>query len=103
MYSAKGFTEEERQQAERTSWDRHPGWVFRNKQVLLISDTEQDKSGYSKDSKRSFKVRSRVWLPILSLDKAVGSFGIASVEPNTFSDEHVALLTFVCDLAGVVL
>ena len=36
LYSAKGFSEEERQQAERTSWDRHPGWVFRNKQVLLI-------------------------------------------------------------------
>ncbi|MCH2022450.1 MAG: PAS domain S-box protein [Saprospiraceae bacterium] len=102
LYSAKGFSEEERQEAEATSWDRHPGWVFRSKEVLLISDTEKDKSGYSKDSKRSFKVRSRVWLPILSLDKAVGTFGMASIEPNSFSEEHVALVTFVCDLAGVV-
>lgn len=102
LVHAKGFTAEESKRAESTAMSRHPGWVFKHREVLLISDTEKDKKGQSKDSKRSFKVRSRVWLPILKIDQAIGAFGLASIHPNQFSEEHIALLSFICDLSGVV-
>ncbi|MCH2023376.1 MAG: response regulator [Saprospiraceae bacterium] len=102
LYHAKGLSESEKRTAEKTAMNRHPGWVFLNKEVLLISDTQKEKGGKSKDSERSFVVRSRVWLPIMSLDKAVGAFGMASTKVDQFSKQHIALLSFVCNLAGVV-
>jgi PAS domain S-box-containing protein len=102
MLLAKGFTKEEQQKAEDTAMDRHPGRIYKTQEVLLIHDTEKDGIGKSKDSKRSFRVRSRVWLPILNHGISVGSFGMASIHPNQFSEEHVAILSFVCDMTGVV-
>jgi len=102
IFYAKGFTKKEMQKAEESAMERHPGWVLKNKKMLLISDTLKEKQGQSKDSTRSFVVRSRVWLPIMSFDKAVGAFGLASTQVDQFSEEHIALLSFVCNLAGVV-
>ncbi len=99
---AKGFNELERKRAEKTAMSRHPGWVFKHREVLLISDTEKDQKGQSKDSQRSFKIRSRVWFPILRGGQPVGAFGLASIHPRQFSEEHIALLSFICELAGVV-
>ncbi len=102
MLSAKGFSIEERDEAEKTAIDRHPGWVFESKKMLYIKDTLTDNSGNSLDSKRGFEVRSRLWLPIISNDKALGAFGFASIYPKYFNKEHISTLSFVCNLAGVV-
>jgi len=102
MLSAKGFSKKEIKEAERTAKERHPGWVYSTKEMLYIKDTLVDKSGNSIDSKRDFKVRSRLWLPVVSYDEAVGAFGFASIYPNHFNKEHISTLSFVCNLAGVV-
>lgn len=102
LHHAKGFNENERKNAEKTAFERHPGWVIKNKKPLLIHDTQYDNEGNSKDSNRSFVVRSRIWLPILCKNESVGAFGMASLKPNDFSSQHIALLEFVCELAGVV-
>ena len=101
LHLAKNFTKEEKKIAEETAMDRHIGWVFKNNEILLVNDTQKEKR-QSVESKRSFLVRSRLWLPILCLDKVVGVFGMASIQPNKYNKEHVALVSFVCDLAGVV-
>jgi signal transduction histidine kinase len=102
MVSCKGFTLEERNEAERTAKNRHPGWVFSSKEMLYIKDTFSDNTGNSKDSKRNFIVRSRLWLPVVSYGEALGAFGFASGYPNYFNEEHISTLSFVCNLAGVV-
>lgn len=102
MLLAKGFTKKEQALAEASAFERHPGWVFKNKKMLLVNDTENHTEGISKDSKRSFVVRSRVWLPIIYKGEAVGSFGLASIKPNQFNEEHIAILKFLCEIAGVV-
>jgi len=102
LYYAKGFTEEERLDAERTAHDRHPGLVFRTKKKIHIPDVSKDNSQSSISSKRSFKINSRLYLPVMSLSEVVGTFGLASSKKNCFTEEHIAVLSFVCNLAGVV-
>jgi len=99
---AKHFTEEERLEAERTAMDRHPGKVFKSGKKIHISDVEKDSQKLSSSSKRSFTIRSRLYLPVMSRDKCVGAFGLASSKTNAFSELHIALLSFVCNMAGVV-
>lgn len=97
---ALGFSEEERREAERTAWERHPGSVFRTQRELHVPDTDADNRTQS--SRRSFRVRSRLYMPILFQDESLGVFGMASTRPNAFSDEHIAILRFLSRLTGVV-
>ena len=102
LYRAKGFTEEERAEAERTAMERHPAKVFQTGKMLHVPDVENDTHRSTADSKRSFAIRSRLYIPILSGDERVGAFGLGSSKPHAFTDEHVAMLQFVCNLAGVI-
>jgi signal transduction histidine kinase len=102
IINAKGFSEVEKHEAERTAMDRHPGWVFKTREMLYIKDTLNDSSGDSFDSKRAFVVRSRLWLPVISNDRPIGAFGFSSIFPNNFNEAHITTLVFVCNLAGVI-
>jgi len=99
---ANGFTEEERLEAERTAWERHPGRVFRSQEVYLIPDVENDPQQRTISSARSFVVRSRLFMPIVSGGESLGVFGLASSTADHFTPEHVAVLGFLCRLTGVV-
>ncbi len=102
ILSAKGFTPEELQESERTAADRHPGWVYRNRLPLRIDDTDAaPPESPSRDSPRAARVRSRLWLPVLTTEGCVGAFGLASVRPNAFCDRDVDLLQLVCNLTAV--
>jgi len=97
-----GFSEEEAAEAERTAWDRHPGRVFRERIVFHVPDTAAAPSLQTSSAKRSFLVRSRLFMPITFQDQALGAFGLASTRPNTFNEQHIAVLGFLCRLTGVV-
>ncbi len=102
LYWCRGFTPEERAEAERTAQERHPGWVFRTRQILRVDDTfEAGLDTPSRDSRRSFVTRSRLWLPVLSQDECVGAFGLASTRPRAFTDWDLHVLQFVCNLTGI--
>ena len=102
LYFAKGFTDQEKIEAESTAMERYPGLVIANKEILNIADTKIDKLNKCDDSNRKFKIRSQVWLPIMNKNKSVGVLGLASKLPNKFNNEHIDTLKFVCDIAGVV-
>lgn len=99
---ARGFSEEERAEALRTAMDRHPGRVLRGGETLHVPDVEADGGRSSQDSRRSFRVRSRLWMPVKDDARTVGAIGFASGRPRAFSDVHVMVLGFVCQFAGVV-
>ena len=102
LFHASGFTEEERQAAEATALDRHPGWVLRNLQPFVVADTAlEPPDSPSKDSPRGFTVRSRMWLPIMADGEGFGAIGISSVEPNAFGDYERSVLHFVAELAAM--
>lgn len=100
LWYTKGFSEEEHREAERTAWDRHPGWVIRNKEMLHVPDTEADTRTQS--SKRAFHVRSRLWLPIMNREEAVGAIGLASKQLNAFAGEDIIVLKYAAATGGLV-
>lgn len=102
LYFAKGFTEAERVEAERTAMDRHPGHVFRSGETVHVPDVRLDQQRYSRDSRRSFHILSRLFLPVKSYDQVVGTFGLASTVANRFTEEDISVMSFVCNLSGVI-
>lgn len=98
LFVTKGFTKEEAEEAERTFWDRHPGWVIRNAQMLHIPDVDQNP--ISRDSRRSFVARSRLFLPIMSEGQCIGTTGLASLKLNHFDERDIAVLRYAAGTAG---
>lgn len=102
LHYAKGFNDQEKAEAERTAWERHPGNVFRSRTILNVPDAENDPEHRSLSSARSFTVRSRVYVPVMNGTETIGVFGIVSSKKNNFSEESIAVLSFVCNITGVV-
>lgn len=94
----KGFSPEDVLEAEKTAWERHPGWVVRNKEILHVADTELDNR--TTGSRRTAAVRSRLWLPILTPNEAVGALGLSSSQPNVFREQDIVLLQYAASTAG---
>lgn len=103
LFGSQGFTDEERIEVERTALDRHPGWVFKNQKPLNIPDMDAEGiPSFVNSSKRSFHVKSRLWVPITTSSRSLGAFGFASQEKGYFTENHVNVLNFACRLAGNV-
>jgi len=102
LFAAAGFSEEERRAAELTALDRHPGAVIRSGEMIHVQDVDGDVDQRTKSSKRSFHVRSRLFLPIHVRSKVIGTLGLASSSTNVFNNEHVMTLQVFANLAGVV-
>ncbi|HRI07784.1 MAG TPA: ATP-binding protein [Nannocystaceae bacterium] len=98
---ANGFTPEEREEAERTAMERHPGRVFRTGELLHVPDTHAE-PGRTQTSKRRFEVRARLFMPVMFREQVVGVYGLASSSPHRFSEQDIAVLRFLCRLSGVV-
>jgi PAS domain S-box-containing protein len=99
---AKGFSDEERIAAEQTSNDRHPGIVYSTGKMIYIPDTFQDYKHITQSSERSFSVRSRLYLPVMNGEQVVGAFGIVDPNPNAYTGEDIAVLSCICNMAGVL-
>ncbi len=101
LYAAKGFSEEERLEAEKTAMERHPGKVLKSGETLYIPDTDLDLSKCTVDSKRSFVIKSRLFTPVVSNGKVVGTFGIVSEKKNAFNEHDIEVLSFITNMAGI--
>jgi anti-anti-sigma regulatory factor/putative methionine-R-sulfoxide reductase with GAF domain len=100
MPYARNFTEEERLEALRTSMDRHPGRVMRTQETLHIPDVIADAQKNSQESKRSFQVKARLWMPIVMNGESVGAMGLAAMRTHAYNDLHVSVLGFACKIAA---
>lgn len=101
MVGAKGFTEEERAEAERTAESRHPGWVIRNAQLLHVPDVEADLEGRTQEIPgRRHKIRSRLFVPVLSDTGCVGAYGLAGTQPHAFTQAHIVTLRYAASVTG---
>lgn len=100
MPHARNFTEEERLEALRTAMERHPGRVMRTQETLHIPDVIADQGKNSQESKRSFQVKARLWMPIVCGETSVGAMGLAAMRTHAYNELHVAVLGFACKVAA---
>lgn len=84
-----------------TEIKKHADWVFQHKKNLLLDHSKLNDVPINAADILSNK-SSVLLLPVMCLDKIVGVFGMIGTEGNAFQKEHIALITFVCDLVGVV-
>lgn len=97
---AHGFSESERLAAEQTAMERHPGKVFTSQQQIYVHDTELDPDQLTSDSLRSFRVRCRLYQPVIVMGECIGVFGVVSETPNAFSKLDQKRFEFVCRVFG---
>ena len=102
MMISTGFSEEETREAERTAMERHPGKVFLSGESIMINDTEAPDAEWSSDSKRSFRVRTRLAMPVKSFNRTVGVFIIASLKPYRFNELERSVFNIICKIAGFI-
>ncbi len=95
LVHAKGFTEEERIEAEETAMGRHPGWVIKNRKELIIQDDPGEMAEILVDSKRSFRIRSRIYFPLLHEDECYGCVGYVSEKPNFYDESFKVQASFI--------
>lgn len=99
---ATGFTEEEKAEAERTAMERHVGKVFRSGEPIIIDDTDSPDAGFWVESKRSFRIKTRLVMPVKSFSETVGVFIISSERPNRFNEYEKSVFNIICKIAGFV-
>ena len=100
LFYAKGFSEQEKKEAELTAMERHPGHVFTTGNILLVADQDQEHNKFSIDSKKKSHTRSRMYVPVKAKNLIIGAFGIQSEKPNAFTEKHLALFQAFAALAG---
>jgi CheY-like chemotaxis protein len=97
----RGLTELERQNAERTADQRHPGEVVRSGRAVDLEEISPAAAGEEPPG-HGHAIRSRLYLPVRSGDAVVGTIGFASAQPRSFGRRHHQALSFLADLAGVM-
>jgi len=79
------------------------GWVLRNNQSALISNTSQDERWLRRPDDDATRTgpKSAVSAPISARDQLIGVMTLVHPKPGTFSKEHLALVQAIADQAGI--
>ncbi len=97
---AKDFSELDYQIAENTAMERHPGFVFSTGETLFVNDQINNPNSISVDFKVNQNTNSRMFVPVKSGEKIIGTFGLQSSKKGAFSQTQLALLKVFTALAG---
>lgn len=82
------------------------GWVVRNHEAALVTDTTQDKRWYRRpdDATSQTGAKSAICIPfLLGGDQLVGVLTIVHPQPGFFSESHLILLQAISDQAAITI
>lgn len=81
------------------------GWVARNREAALVSDTSQDERWLRlpDDSKDRTGPKSAVSAPILARDELVGVITLVHPQPGFFRSPHLELVKAIADQASIAI
>ncbi len=81
------------------------GWVVRNRQPALVSDSSQDARWQQRpdDAVERSGAKSAICVPINYHDQVVGVITLVHPSTHFFSDEHLILLGAIADQAGIAI
>ena len=79
------------------------GWVFRNNQPALITDTSLDERWLRRPDDDAGRTgpKSAASAPIAARDQLIGVITLVHSTPGTFTKEHMALVQAIADHAGI--
>lgn len=98
------FHEQTTQQLRITFERGLAGWVVRNRQAALVSDTSQDERWVSRQEEAGESAaKSAVSAPILTRDQIVGAITLVHPAPGFFAREHLELVQAIAGQAGIAI
>lgn len=68
------------------------GWVITQKKLFIEPDLQKDHYFGTGKSHKKYGLRTMVYLPLIVKGRAIGSFMIASLQPNAYTQRHIKLL-----------
>jgi diguanylate cyclase (GGDEF)-like protein/putative nucleotidyltransferase with HDIG domain len=68
------------------------GWVVTHKKALIEPDLSQEMRFTTGENFLQHGLRTMVYLPLIAKGEAIGSFIVASRQPNAYSPRHIKLL-----------
>ena len=101
LVRSRGYSKAEHTQAAKTAFRRHPMRVIRSGVMLHVPDTLADIHNSTQDPVTNVKLRSRLYIPVRSAGKVVGTLGLADLRPHAYSAQAVQALTIATNLAGI--
>jgi diguanylate cyclase (GGDEF)-like protein len=78
-------------------------WVLRNRQSLIVMDTQKDFRFDLQKAKAAEEVRSVIASPLIHEGKTTGTLRINASQPNTFSTDDLRLLDAIATLASAAI
>ncbi len=81
------------------------GWVLRQQQAALVINSREDERWLRRpdDEAEGSGPKAAICVPLLAQDEIVGVMTMVHPEPGTFTEEHLALLQAIGDLAGITI
>ena len=81
------------------------GWVIRNKQAVLIKDTQQDERWLFRPNKEQITPsgKSALCVPVMARENLAGVLTIVHSSVGFFTKEHLALQQVIADMAGIAM
>ncbi len=79
------------------------GWVYRTREAALLADTRRDPRWLLRpdDADEQSGAKSAICVPLMEKDVLLGVLTIVHPKPRFFTEEHLALVTAVADLAAI--
>lgn len=79
------------------------GWVVRNRQAALVTDTRQDDRWLQRpdDAELEGGSKSAICVPLLARKHLVGVLTLVHPRPHTFDESDLALMQSIADQAGI--
>jgi PAS domain-containing protein len=99
IYS-RGYKKDEIYIAEHNAMSRLPGLVYQTGKKIYIPDALLNNNEFTKSDTYSNDIRTRLYLPVMNVDQVIGAFEMTDSKPTIFNKEDIAILGFICNLAG---
>jgi serine phosphatase RsbU (regulator of sigma subunit)/putative methionine-R-sulfoxide reductase with GAF domain len=81
------------------------GWMRESKQSLLVRDFQREMEQLPARPRyiSATPPRSAVFVPLLSRGEMIGSLSIQHLQPNSYNEQHVRILSFIANQAAIAI
>ncbi|MCF6239865.1 MAG: ATP-binding protein [Bacteroidales bacterium] len=101
LFYSKAYSFDDQNNTENKIDDTIIGQVHRNKKIVLESNAKMTKYFSFTGKNRYVNIHSEIAIPLLKNDESMGVLLLGSENKNHFTEEKLAILSFVCNAAGV--